>query len=737
MSLAVLDQAPAKFSLNHAGVAGKLMTDSHSFFRIGTDDRDWQKHPQQSLYVAVVADGSTGETSQLVVETVERVMKQQPTDMPVVQRMGEAVRSAHQILLEASSNRSELRGMSATIVLAVIDGWQLYLAHLGTCRAYLIREGLAHRLTVDHTLLQEAIDARRVNEGENSQYSNRQLPLRYLGMPKNIMVDHGILVPGSNFTLERRQIATFIDLQPDDTILLCSNGLTDTIPDEELSRTFRQQRTKQAVRLLVNKAIEQREEDNITASALVMPASGTNQWLTIRGLDVRTMLVSAMLAFLLLILSAWAGYSISLRTGAERSSAPLVALAAPEVTDTPAATVTPEVTLTEVATNTATTQATKVATATQVEKTVASTPTVAERVQALSVSTTTATPATVLQASLLLSSTQAVTGSATVSVNVTATAMNAPSAALTQTLIVSPAITASAVVTAAPTAKATTIVSASVIVLPTVTPISATHSAALALAPPLSISLSSPFAVMTVATSTIESALATTSTPFPTSPTTLPTPAQVDNADYSVILQEPMESTLAGSYTFRWLPNFDLPNNRAFELVIWEPGGDPMHDAFSPTGVDRSTSVRVDLNTAALGTLNGILMPGRTYQWSIMLVDASQTNHRLELLAPGHGFLFKLEESAAPSVPTVAPPADTPTSPPPTNTTVPPTDTPVPPTDTPVPPPTDTPVPPTDTPVPPTDTPVPPTDTPVPPPTDTPVPAPTNDCPRNDPDCSK
>ena len=125
MNLAVLDQAPAKFSLNHAGVAGKLMTDSHSFFRIGPEERDWQNQPQQSLYAAVVADGSSGDTSQLVVQSVERVMKQQPSDMPIVQRMGEAIRSAHQILVEASSNRNELRGISATIVLAVIDGWHL------------------------------------------------------------------------------------------------------------------------------------------------------------------------------------------------------------------------------------------------------------------------------------------------------------------------------------------------------------------------------------------------------------------------------------------------------------------------------------------------------------------------------------------------------------------------------------------------------------------------------------
>ncbi len=769
MNPVVLDQAPTKFSLDHAGVAGKLMEDCHGFFRIGPEGRDWQKAPQNSLYIAVVADGSVStqagaNASHLAIQIIEHVMQEQPSDMPVLQRIGEAMRTAHKSLLDAALQNPALRGMSTSLAIAVVDGWRLYVSHMGDCRVYLVRDGILHPLTIDHTVAQEALDARRISVDDARQQAVNQTPLRYLGMEKELHIDHAILLPGSGLMAEQRRMESSVELQPGDGVLLCTDGLVGHLSDEEIAEVFNRQRARQALRQIVDLAVERREEDNITVALLTMPQAQANRWTSGRSVDVAALLIAAILAFLLLAVATWSGNAIGQVAGWNPMESISVAVFSNPATSTPAAqeiaaTANTSDTLSAAAAPTATQTATVEPTAAPTA-TIKSAQVVSDSLAAAAAITTTApitateivsaavastpplTDSLAISDSLVLTDSPTLAGATalTDAVVLTDSVALTDSLQLTAAVALSDAVLSSQMITATdvftlpsqtPTLTATVAAAANETEVPTLTtsptvtesPVPTVGELATSLATPTATKVAIAVVLPTLPSTATGTATATAAAPatatattpvLPTETATLvaftPTSTTPPQPNLSVTLLEPTESTLAGTYTFRWAATGTLPPDHAYELIFWDPALDPLARGFSPVGANQSTSVRVDLNTAALGPLQGVLMPGRTYKWSVALVDLSRGGQRVIVLSSGLSFLFKLEEVQKAPAPK---PTDTPQPPPP------PTNTPVPPppaTDTPVPPPTNTPVPP-------------------PPPTDTPVPAPTEECPRTDPNC--
>jgi protein phosphatase len=160
-----------------AGRTGKHNEDAYAVFstRLQTEADSTKADIVQ---VAVVADGIGGSAageraSQITVKTIQEVMTQ--TTVPIRQRLEAAIHESNTRIYGAAQNDPSLKGMGTTIVAAVIVDQLLFVAHAGDSRAYLIRVGVAHQLTKDHTWVQEALEAGYLSPEEATNHPNRNV----------------------------------------------------------------------------------------------------------------------------------------------------------------------------------------------------------------------------------------------------------------------------------------------------------------------------------------------------------------------------------------------------------------------------------------------------------------------------------------------------------------------------------------------------------------------------------
>ncbi|HMN22624.1 MAG TPA: Stp1/IreP family PP2C-type Ser/Thr phosphatase [Ottowia sp.] len=187
-------------------------------------------HVDAARRLMVLADGmggyNAGEVaSAMAIECITTELGQwldaARADTPVggVQRAIErCIEMANRAIFEAANTRPDCAGMGTTVVLALVWGRQLLLAHVGDSRAYRWQRGALTQLTRDHSLLQEQLDAGLITPLEAAQSGYRSLITRALGVEDTVLVDHQVL-----------------DLQGGETFLLCSDGLTEMVPDLEIA----------------------------------------------------------------------------------------------------------------------------------------------------------------------------------------------------------------------------------------------------------------------------------------------------------------------------------------------------------------------------------------------------------------------------------------------------------------------------------------------------------------------
>ena len=175
---------------------------------------------------AVVADGMGGHrggdvASAIVVREVRRRLHQANcatlSDDDRAAAIAAAVGEANRAIIKASSDDLRLHGMGSTVVLACFSKSVLTVGHVGDSRAYLFRYGELHRMTVDHSLLQELVDGGMISAAEARRAPGRGVLTRSLG------VDPKVEAAVSSFAVE-----------PGDLLLLCSDGLTEMVSDSEL-----------------------------------------------------------------------------------------------------------------------------------------------------------------------------------------------------------------------------------------------------------------------------------------------------------------------------------------------------------------------------------------------------------------------------------------------------------------------------------------------------------------------
>lgn len=164
-------------------------------------------------------------------------------------RLMTALRLANTRVLEAMRKDARLRGMGTTVVASLIENDLASIAHVGDSRAYLIREGQMSRITNDHSWVFEQVQAGMLTEAEAEKHPLRNVITRALGGALTVVPE-----------------AIEYQLKLGDTFLLCSDGLTGMVPEEEILRVVTQhEEIQQACRALIDIANARGGYDNVTA----------------------------------------------------------------------------------------------------------------------------------------------------------------------------------------------------------------------------------------------------------------------------------------------------------------------------------------------------------------------------------------------------------------------------------------------------------------------------------------
>jgi len=139
------------------------------------------------------------------------------------------------------------------VVVALLSGNQLVCAHVGDSRAYLTRAGYAHRLTRDHSVVEELLQTGALHPDQAAAHPDAHHITRALGMSPDIEVT----------------VSAAIEIDVDDVVLLCSDGLTDLVQDEEIARVLTAEpNAESASHSLVALANQRGGHDNITVQVL-------------------------------------------------------------------------------------------------------------------------------------------------------------------------------------------------------------------------------------------------------------------------------------------------------------------------------------------------------------------------------------------------------------------------------------------------------------------------------------
>ena len=168
-------------------------------------------------------------------------------------RLMAALRLANTRVVEAMRKDVRLRGMGTTIVAGLAEGGTVSISHVGDSRAYLVREERLSRLTNDHSWVFEQVQAGMITEAEAEKHPLRNVITRALGGALQVVPD-----------------AKEVEARAGDVYLLCSDGLTGMVPEDEILRIVLENREdlEKACEQLVEVANANGGSDNVTTILL-------------------------------------------------------------------------------------------------------------------------------------------------------------------------------------------------------------------------------------------------------------------------------------------------------------------------------------------------------------------------------------------------------------------------------------------------------------------------------------
>lgn len=201
--------------------------------------------------LCVLADGMGGHNagdyaSRYTVETMVDAISKDSSKEPV-EIIRNAMQKANQAIIEKAKTDIDLDGMGTTVVAVTIIDTQMCVANVGDSRLYVIGDNIK-QITKDHSFVQEMVRRGEIDERDARVHPDRNIITRAVGGGTPLEVDF--------FEIE---------LKESDRILMCSDGLTDMIEDEEILEILNEKEsTSESIECLIETANENGGNDNIT-----------------------------------------------------------------------------------------------------------------------------------------------------------------------------------------------------------------------------------------------------------------------------------------------------------------------------------------------------------------------------------------------------------------------------------------------------------------------------------------
>ncbi len=215
----------------------------------------------------IVADGMGGHAagevaSEIAVETVTVTYYQDESEDLLLSLMN-AIKRANTIIHQRAAENMLRSGMGTTCVAAVLRGNMAYVANVGDSRAYMVRRSQVRQISQDHSWVEEQVRAGLLTHDQARSHAQRNVITRCLGTQAEVEVDVFSEV-----------------LEEGDTFILCSDGLSNMVAEEDLHAIIKQYVPQESVYHLVERANENGGSDNITAIVVRVQEVGTAEMAT-------------------------------------------------------------------------------------------------------------------------------------------------------------------------------------------------------------------------------------------------------------------------------------------------------------------------------------------------------------------------------------------------------------------------------------------------------------------------
>ena len=226
-------------------------------------------NPEQNLFV--VADGMGGHAagevaSRIAVDSINEFICLTGGDEEITwpfgldesisydgNRLKTAIRFANKRVIEATREKTEYEGMATTVAAVLVDDTVANLGHVGDSRVYLFRGDGVRQLTSDHSWVNEQLLSGVISADQARSHPLRNVVTRALGGKADLQVEMQVH-----------------KIEAGDVLLLCSDGLTTMLPDDELGKLLKEagDDLREAAEALVTAANDRGGEDNITVLLL-------------------------------------------------------------------------------------------------------------------------------------------------------------------------------------------------------------------------------------------------------------------------------------------------------------------------------------------------------------------------------------------------------------------------------------------------------------------------------------
>ena len=232
---------------------GKAREMNQDYYSIPSSERDLQ------LYI--LADGMGGYNggeiaSRLAAETTKNYIqnnfkKIEHDKEAILKLVKDAMEYANMVVYEESKKDENLQGMGTTLDVCFIYNSKIYIGHVGDSRIYLIKKDIARKITKDHSYVQQLVEDKKITREEAEHHPKKNMLLKALGCTSYVEPD-----------IRAR------NLEKDDILLMCSDGLTNMVEESKIYEVVRENKEK-APEILVNLANNAGGYDNITVITII------------------------------------------------------------------------------------------------------------------------------------------------------------------------------------------------------------------------------------------------------------------------------------------------------------------------------------------------------------------------------------------------------------------------------------------------------------------------------------